>query len=720
MQLEPVILKLPGAAIAAVVVVVVLVSMGRSSYGTTAQRTAVLLLRTVAAVILAVVFLNPVSVSGGRPTNRKPVLVIAVDRSRSMSQTDKSGATRYSRVADGLLTQKALLEALSAAFDVHWMQFDAAARTAQPEQLLRDRKPEGPSSNLAQAVAAAGESAGSGGQVLLVSDGRDTEESSPTDTARMLKSRGITVHTLTVGEAAVVRDAEVLALQNRVAAQPNAAAEISAEVRLRGGVRPARIELRENGRVLQSQPLTAAPTQRIAFEVSAGRTGIRRLTLEIPPVEAELTDTNNRAGVLLTVNDWRGRVLLLEGRPNWDSRFLVQTLQKDPAVKLDVIYKLTDQKFYGILSDGETEQGITLPRTMEQLSKYDVLILGRGFEEFYDQQAAETLRHWVEEKGGHLVLLRGRPDEHTETLRSLEPVVWSTSQVEEMRLQLTREGRSYPGFAVGGAAGADTVVRRLPGLISASRVMGARAMAVVLATGAPEDGMGEMALLAWQRIGHGKVLAMAGQGLWRWAFLPPEMEDLKSVYSSFWRQTIGWLITDSDFLPGQGVALRVESSSVPVGEEARVLGFIRSGADIPDALNLFLPDGTTRRIPTYANAPNSAFAAVFRPAQSGEYLISATGQKGRPGPVVSVRADRGSREDIDPSADPDTMRRIASAGGGTAFTLSDADQLPARARTISAASQPQVRRTTAWDRPWVLALLSFSLIAEWWFRRRMG
>ena len=43
---------------------------------------------------------------------------------------------------------------------------------------------------------------------------------------------------------------------------------------------------------------------------------------------------------------------------------------------------------------------------------------------------------------------------------------------------------------------------------------------------AGDAGAKEMALIAYQRYGQGKSVAIIGQGLWQWAFLPPELKSL--------------------------------------------------------------------------------------------------------------------------------------------------------------------------------------------------
>ena len=273
------------------------------------------------------------------------------------------------------------------------------------------------------------------------------------------------------------------------------------------------------------------------------------------PVSGETDLTNNRANIFLNVMDSHARVLLLEGQPTWDSKFLAQTLRNDPTIRLDSVYQLTDTRPFAV--SGSVEQPLVdVPRTVDEFARYDVLLLGRGYESFFDGKATEELKKWVGDRGDCLVLLRGRADERSPGLREREPVVYGTQELASAQIRLTDAGRSHPGFAFDTGEDAQTVVKRLPSLITATRVQNEKALAVVLARSSDSESGADgkpMATLAYQRFGQGKVMAVVGQGLWRGAFLPPDQEKYSMVYPEFWAQTIRWLVSESDFLPGQNI-----------------------------------------------------------------------------------------------------------------------------------------------------------------------
>src|SRR5205085_10654200 len=120
------------------------------------------------------------------------------------------------------------------------------------------------------------------------------------------------------------------------------------------------------------------------------------------------------------------------------------------------------------------------------------------------------------------------------------------------------------------------------------------------------------------------VVALVGQGLWRWAFLPPELKDYATCYDDFWTQLIRWLVSQSDFLPGQEVSLRTDRTSYSPGDTVNVLAFARgrSVTQLPP-LRITAPDGRVSSIHLgKAGGAQADFTGSFRPKQPGEYVAT--------------------------------------------------------------------------------------------------
>lgn len=691
-------------------------------------------LRTGLVLALAFILLNPVVVvSSESPKGKRPFLLL-LDTSRSMSTNDVEGGSRYVAARKATLENNALMAALAERYDLRVFGFSERPEASHSEALRKLQRPNGNRTNIGAALAGAASTLGGkqrgGGEMLLVSDGRDTSDSFPLEAARALKASGFTLSTLCVGRQTRQRDLQVIARKTQVFASPGQEVRLAAEVASTGLPRTrTRVELMRDGQSVTAREVVVEPGRtEVDFPVRQASKGLYRYAIRVAAAPEEPNTANNRASVFLIVTNDRVRVLFLEGRPSWDSKFLAQALRSDPTVTVDVIYKLTDTKFFAVIggSEKEKKEGIAVPRTLEQMSQYDVIIFGKGFEEFYDQAGATTLKEWIATRGGNVVFLRGRSDERTAALRDIEPVAWSDQELGELRMRLTEEGKTHPGFAFPISEDAQTVVKRLPPLVSATRVQGEKALAVVLARaeGADSDrDVREMATLAYQRYGEGKVMAIVGQGLWRWAMLPPELEGYRKVYQEFWTQTVRWMVSESDFLPGQNIAVKTDRTSYAPGETVHFRGYIRGNKSAtPPTLSLALPNGKAARLASARGDGKQAdFTATFRPTLPGEYVVTIESVGGKTAPAAAhFTVNPGHEEDLNRSADPDLMCQLAALGGGQTYSLRDIDDLPQQLRAAELARERKADPRTAWDRPWVLLTLMLLLGAEWWLRRKSG
>ena len=395
------------------------------------------------------------------------------------------------------------------------------------------------------------------------------------------------------------------------------------------------------------------------------------------------------------------------------------------------MFKLSQDKYFAIRGDApstnaQRQKTVKTPTTRAEFAKYDVVVLGKGMEEFVDERVAEQLKLYVSEDAGHLVLLRGKPEERGATLSELEPVTWTESQVNDFRMKLTSDGESHPAFGFGGRADSSTVVQRLPTLISATKVDEEKALSVVLARASGVGNAGqpnrEMAVLAYRIYGHGLVVSLIGEGLWQWAFLPPDMEGYADCYNDFWTQLARWLVSQSDFLPGQNLTLRTDHQTYSPGEEVNFMVFLRgvNRTKLPP-LTVEGPDGKKVSVGLSKGGGKQAdFVGVYRPSASGDFTASLA----LPGSQGSVTMPFGvferPQEDMNTSADPALMKRIAAAGGGASITLDQLDELPGRIQDAKAAFTKKTEPESLWDRWPVLAMLLLMLSAEWIIRRRGG
>lgn len=746
LQFDPPFPPLQTGVLALLIIGGLLTLFARRNRGHRATPVVLFALRGAVALLLLAILLNPVVHAAQRQPGTKPLLLMLLDTSRSMNTPDvtlpdtgSTKTTRWKAAQSAVLDNHALLATLSLRYDLRFYGFDASALPKSVETLRELERPNGDRTSIGEALSQAlngafpaaqtpGEPRGS---ILLVSDGRDNGAGYPLEAARTAKASGVPLSTLCLGQERKDRDIQLLARRPQVVALPGQSVELGAELRssgLDGSV--VRVDLLKEGRRVGSREIvTRAGSQEITFPVTETTKGFYRYAMVASVAPGETNALNNRTNIFLNVMDTRARVLLLEGEPSWDAKFLAQTLREDPAITLDSIFQLTGQDRFA-LSGSPDRPVLRVPQVLDDFTQYDVLLLGKGYESFFDAASTEALKRWVSERGGHVVFLRGRADARTPALQDLEPVTYSDQEIQAARVQLTEAGRSHPGFTFNEREDAQTIVRKLPSLISATRVQGEKALAVVLARAQEGENDSdantqEMALVAYQRYGQGKSVTIVGQGMWRWAFLPQELESYGHVYAEFWTQMIRWLVSESDFLPGQNIALHTDRTSYARKEAVNFLGYLRGvkPSTLPP-ITLTLPDGKTTRLVTAPAHGNAAdFTAVYNPLKPGEYVATIPPLSGNPKalPVsCAFTVFPGQEEDENRSADPDLMRQLAAVGGGLALTPSELSSLPDRLRAAERLATRIREPHTAWDSGGFLALLVGLLAAEWLLRRRAG
>src|SRR5690606_14305778 len=136
-----------------------------------------------------------------------------------------------------------------------------------------------------------------------------------------------------------------------------------------------------------------------------------------------------------------------------------------------------------------------------------------------------------------------------ERLGPLSPISWADELVRGAPLELTPEGQAQSPLDLG-PLGAEDWLAELPGALATVRRHDDRSLASIWLRQRPLDpDTPAAAAVAHQRVGRGQVLAILSQGLWRWAFLPPDRSGLDAVYPTFWTRTIRKLAQSPDLLP---------------------------------------------------------------------------------------------------------------------------------------------------------------------------
>lgn len=729
---------LPAPLVVLLGVAALLVSVIVYARSDTGWRLWILAVRAIAIAILTVLLLNPAdSDTSDRTDEQKRPLHVLVDTSSSMNRKDANGQSRWQAVSERL-KQSDWAEHRGARFH----RFDSDLKPADPDALLQG-EPDGRETRLVDSMTRLmnRDDLGEGASVVLISDGRDTApidaDASLDRLADLATAKGIAVHVMPVGSTEQPPDLALHAYATPERVFTQEPVTIRAHLEHSGFAgQPVRLTLGENGQPVESVVLKlGADRTSVAhtFEVVPQSPGPAprqvHYTLTADALDGEATDANNRRDLFVRRIGRRLRVVMFEGQPYWETRFLSRALRSDPQIDLTVVQALRADRIqttrYGVAGE---EPPPNEPFDPAMLGGYDVVVLGKGCDLFFPADEARQLEHYVTRQGHGLLAARGQPFDTTKPegqaaakiIQPLEPAIWASGVIEELKVQVTEAGRQILG---------DVEVDELPGMIAATRTEGTKSASVVLLRQQPEEtDTPGMAAAAYQRAGNGRVLQFMTDGLWRWAMQPASRSEAASAYRHFVINAVRWLAVGGDLIGETGLALQLDQHAAQTNRVVRfaVRSINQSARHIAAqgyTLRIIGPDGTPRPL-TAAPDPGNPNRLVgnVSPAQAGVYTITLIDPNGQTIDKDMLACYDPASEQRQSGARPDWLAELAERTGG--MTLAVDQPLPAwstlTAGPIDRQQSAQVRHLPIWPQTWVFAVLIGAMGVEWFARRLKG
>ncbi|QTN32842.1 hypothetical protein HZ994_11045 [Akkermansiaceae bacterium] len=422
-------------------------------------------------------------------------------------------------------------------------------------------------------------------------------------------------------------------------------------------------------------------------------------------------------------------MLVVETLPRWEFRFLRNALQRDPGVELSCLLLRPE------LGVAEGLDYIPeFPKTLEELSKFDVVFLGDvGMAP--DQLTAEQctqIRGLVENQASGVVFLPG-PQGNQFTLldtdlSDLIPVTLDDKSKEGFPeslatpLNLTTEGRASLLTMLGDSEEENPEIwRRLPGFFWHAPVVRAKGGTEVLAVHANRRGpYGQVPLLVTKAAGSGKVLFMGIDSAWRWR---RGVEDL--YHYRFWGQVARWMSYQRNMAAGQRVRMFFTPERPEPGATVTLNanGFDANGAPLKEGaivVDITSPDGKSQRIELQKNDSEwGAFTGRFRVDLPGEWKLRAIASGAADLPTeTTILAQGVDIEKTGQPARPGVLEEISKVSRGRSILP---DQLPDLIKEIDALPEPRPleNRIPLWSHWATLAVMVF-LLGVFWVGRKLN
>lgn len=611
----------------------------------------------------------------------RPRVGILFDHSQSMFlPSDASdGPTRIALAHDAVDSAAAeFLRPLQERFDVRMHGFGASLQedAVPPASAARA----GSATHLGDAVQQFLQETGGGpvAGVVLFSDGRNTGGRAPLEAARTAANRGVPVFTVPTGDARRLRDLAVADVSAPPLVTIGDAVPVAVTLESHGFEgRSVSVELREGDRVFDRQEvvLREGEQQQLELTFDAKEPGAHYLAVVVPPQpeEPKYLHSNNQGRVFVRVTEEKLRVLLVEGLPRWDFRFLKNAMRRDAGLTghadsgPDIVLEAEWRR------QAQVVQTRALPATEEELAWYHVVILGDASPRLLTPEFLALLGKAVRDRGLGLIVEAGplsMPHAHGEALLQLLPVRLQPSVpgvvapvYRPFRLELSPEGATHDAMRFHGAPDRNRDLwNRLPPFYwcAAARRLtpGASALAWTSDADSPD---GRQPVIATSLVGKGRTLFIGTDEMWRW-----RQNAGDRTFYRFWGQAIrhvarredaerrSWLgVLPLVARPGEGVRLELmafDSQGKPREEAARAVR-VALGQNAGEV-----------ELQSDAETPGR-YTGQFVPSSAGEFLLTYSDERGVVAEARLLVLDD-AEELRRPDLDRPTLEAMARASAG--------------------------------------------------------
>ena len=490
------------------------------------------------------------------------------------------------------------------------------------------------------------------------------------------------------------------------------------------GNRNVPLVLKEGDRILVSKIIEIREDQKeykVDLQFTPRKIGKRIYTLNLPRFAEESILTNNQKEFEVDVARDRIRILHLNGRPSWDSRYLREVLANNPRVDLLSFFILRNMGDDVVAPTSELSL-IPFPSNLlfdDYLSSFDLIIFQNfKYEPFIDKKYLSNIRKYVEKGGAFLMVggelsFQGGSYSHT-PIEDILPVSFKDVETrfidKEFRPKISGDFSNHPILRLEKELN-EEVWSSLPPLHGANLGLVANKDAYVLLKNESES-----PILVAGEFGEGRTALLATDSVWSWGFGGAGGR----YFHRFWNNVIDWLIAEPETR-----RLQLESDKERYREEEQVLIKFKllkenyqPAENITGKLTLSSRSGEViaKELKT-DKLGGQVFP--FIPEQSGFYeaVIEIEGLQEKI--MFSVLKDNAEFEK--PLVNDFVLKKIAQVSGGQYKVLDGTNDLSTlQFENPEIKVKSHSRSFSLWENWWAYGLVVGFLVMDWWLRRKAG
>ena len=579
--------------------------------------------------------------------------------------------------------------------------------------------------------------------VVMLTDGHHNSGPSPVQTARVLGNQNTPVYCIAVGAERPATDLAVLAVEypDIVFQKDTVHGVMSVRDRVPAGT-PFVAQVRYDNEVLWQKECvsTNATEQRIEFEVeidalidqlkSHSRSEVVQhaipldLEASVSVLPEESESGNNACTMRLAAITERKKVLLLDGRARWETRYVRNVFERDEQWDIDTI----------IAGPGTSKE--TLPRgdergafpiSRDDLFAYDLIIWGEIDLELFEQSEREWLRDYVETRGGGWIFIDGNRGKFAPLVDSelgpLLPVDWSDMPAEHVQtLRLTDIGRQLPALRLAADEEQnqnlwlELPAPRTPASVVALSGTQVLAECVVNTTHVP--------YMVSRQCGAGRVLYLASDETWRWRYKNADV-----WHQRFWNQLAKYVMPPPFTVSDEYVSIDTGPVSYEFGEavNVRIRLFGLDGQPAEQAIVDALVWKDDRVVGQISLTSDENLPGIYRgqlgrlPHGSYEVSVQAAGFSAS---SLKARTEFSvlpieTSEMTQTAVNHELLHQMATASGGMYLPEEDFGNLCALLEPFSDGRIVE-SDTLIWQSYWWFGAIVLLLTLEWLLRKRVG
>jgi hypothetical protein len=611
--------------------------------------------------------------------------------------------------------------------------------------------------------------------IILLTDGRHNTAESVEPIARKLGVQRVPIFPVAIGGSRLPpTDAAVAGVDAPDSVSTNDRVSFSLDLKLDGlSGTNVTVTLFDGGTAVASNNVTPnAPAfrQQLLLSDVPKTNGLHTYRIAVETFPSEVDVSNNVCSLPVLVGSDPIKVLLIDGYPRWEFRYLKNMfMERDRNVRLQYVLFHPDQ-VTGITNrppraanaaPDQTEAEATLAPTNEaEWLKFDVIILGDVAPQDLGRENQEILKKYVLNRGGSLIVIAGSrhmPHGYVRTpLAEILPVVFKpsnrpvlTAPETEYRITLTAQGRNTMFMKLDDDAERNLEAwNEIPGLHWRHGFLTAKEGATVLAyaTG-PETGVSEPlaqvpdaelllkqqqferenALAVTHHAGFGSVLMFGFDQSWRLRYRKGDL-----YHHKFWGQILRWATADRIAAGASPLRIGTTRPRYPSGSPVRLLARLATPQFMPIAnaapyATIWTGDRKMlRRQLIYRPESPGVYAAEVDSLPEGNYrVVLETEGLVEPGsaPAQPVTAEFSvtsamDSERVELAADRGLLTSVAALTAGRVLEPAELESVMKRLgpATVSTTERRQIDIWNSW--PWLLLILAL-LTAEWVLRKRV-